>query len=458
MPTSPEPIALGQRFPLTIKRLDINGRGIGYFRRKITFVTGALPQEIVIAEVTAVHDRYLEAKVHRIKQPSSDRVPPLDPRADTVGGLELAHLAYPAQLAFKRDVVAQSLAKYKPAGWQHYRLDATIGMTDPLHYRNKAQFPVRMIDGHVQAGLYKPNSHELVPLTDFPTQRPLTMRVITTLCGLLERLNVPIYDEKTNSGIVKTLVVRESFATGEVQVTFVTNSAKLPHKSGLLAGIAEQLPMVKTVMQNINPGRTSLIWGAESQLLAGQPYITERLLGKEFQVSPQAFLQLNPTQTEILYQTALEALALQPGDTLCDAYAGIGTLGITLADQAKLVRGMDITPEAVADANANAKLNGVTNAHYEVGKAEELLPKWLQKGFAPDAMIVDPPRTGLDKAFLQALHEARPKRFVDISCNPSTLARDLVVLARDWRVDWIRSVDMFPYTARCEAVTAFSRR
>ncbi|WP_127849782.1 23S rRNA (uracil(1939)-C(5))-methyltransferase RlmD [Lacticaseibacillus hulanensis] len=451
-------VQVGDRFPLTIRRMDINGAGIGYYRRKITFVTGALPDEVVVAEVTAVHDRYLEAKTHRVRKQSPDRVTPVDPNYGHVGGVELGALSYPAQLKFKTDVINQSLAKFKPAGWQHYDVRPTIGAVSPLHYRNKAQFPVRMVDGHVRAGLYKPGSHELVPLQTFATQRKLTMQVITGLCAIIERLQIPVYDEKANSGIIKTLVVRESAATGEVQVTFVTNSQKLPHKEKLLEAIATELPAVVSISQNVNKGRTSQIWGDTTTLLAGSQYITEIINGIAYNLSPQAFLQLNPEQTAVLYKEALAALDLHRGDKLVDAYCGVGTLGLALAGAAGSVRGMDTIPAAIEDAKANAERNGFTNTEYVTGKAEDVLPKWLDEGYRPDAVIVDPPRTGLEGAFIPALLRAKPKRFVYVSCNPSTLARDLVHLSKTYRVDYIQSVDMFPETARVEAVVKLSLR
>ncbi len=239
-------------------------------------------------------------------------------------------------------------------------------------------------------------------------------------------------------------------------MTLVTNSPELPQQGPLLAAIARELPTVVSVAQNVNPGRTSLLCPT-TKILAGQPTITETILGKQFQLSPQAFLQLNPAQTATLYETAAKALALTPQDRLVDAYAGVGTIGITLADRVQEVRGMEIIPAAVADANANAARNGVTNARYEVGTAETVFPRWLKAGFAPTAVVVDPPRAGLDGGLIRALHQARPAKLCYISCNPSTLARDLVALSRDYRVDYIQSIDMFPYTARCEAVVKLTR-
>lgn len=457
--TSQVQVEVGQRFPLTIKRMGINGEGIGYYKRMAVFVPGALTDEEVVAEVTSVATRYLHAKVHRIRKTSPHRVEPRDSYADQVGGFELEHLDYPAQLRFKRDVVAQALERYQPEGYRHYDLRPTLGMDDPYAYRNKAQFQVRRnAEGQVEAGLYAERSHDLVDLPTCSVQIPVTMHVMRAVVGMLQDLDMPIYDEEQGSGIVKTLVVRAAAHTDDVQLVFITNSPKLPHKHDLLTRIAAELPEVTSVMQNINPGKTSLVWGDDTRHLAGAEAITEKIDGLAFKLSARAFLQLNPYQMEVLYAEAKKALNLQPGENVVDAYSGIGTIGLSLANVAEEVRGMEVIPEAVADSNENAAANGITNAHYELGTAEELLPKWVMAGFHPDAIVVDPPRTGLDATLIETILAVRPTKLVYVSCNPSTLAKDLVELAHDYHVDYIQSVDMMPQTARCEAVVKLSRR
>ncbi|NLR32905.1 23S rRNA (uracil(1939)-C(5))-methyltransferase RlmD [Levilactobacillus tujiorum] len=452
-------VEVGQRFPLTIKRMGINGEGIGYYKRMAVFVPGALTDEEVVAEVTSVATRYLRAKVHRIRKTSPHRVEPRDSYADQVGGFELEHLDYPAQLRFKRDVVAQALERYQPEGYRHYDLRPTLGMDDPYAYRNKAQFQVRRnAEGQVEAGLYAERSHDLVDLPTCSVQMPVTMHVMRAVVGMLQDLDMPIYDEEQGSGIVKTLVVRAAAHTDDVQLVFITNSPKLPHKHDLLTRIAAELPEVTSVMQNVNPGKTSLVWGDDTRHLAGAEAITEKIDGLAFKLSARAFLQLNPYQMEVLYAEAKKALNLQPGENVVDAYSGIGTIGLSLANVAEEVRGMEVIPEAVADSNENAAANGITNAHYELGTAEELLPKWVMAGFHPDAIVVDPPRTGLDATLIETILAVRPTKLVYVSCNPSTLAKDLVELAHDYHVDYIQSVDMMPQTARCEAVVKLSRR
>lgn len=451
-------VSVGERFPLTIRRLGVNGHGIGYFKHKVCFVPGALPGEIVVAEVTRVMPRFLEAKIHRLRRTSKHRVTPRDPYADVAGGFELENLAYPEQLKFKRQVVLDSLSKFKPYGYHNYDVRPTIAAPAQYGYRNKAQFQVRMVDGHVAAGLYKPDSHDLVDMQECAVQMPQTMHVIRTMVKLIEELNIPVYDEEHNSGIIKTLVVRESWTTGELQLTIITNTPKLIHKHQLLAAIKELLPEVVSVMQNVNPGDTPLVWGDQTIHLAGAETITESLMGLDFKLSARSFLQLNPAQTEVLYEEAAKALELAPDDTLIDAYAGIGTIGLSLAARVKNVRGMEIIPEAVADANENARLNGITNAHYEVGKAEEILPKWQNEGLSFDALVVDPPRAGLDDNLIKAILKTKPRKFAYVSCGMASLARNLRRLTSVYLVDYIQPIDMMPQTARCEAVVKLSLR
>ena len=451
-------VNIGDRFPLTIRRLGVNGHGIGYYKHKVCFVPGALPGEVVVAEVTHVHPRFLEAKIHRLRKKSKHRVTPRDPYADVAGGFELENLAYPQQLAFKRQVILDSLEKFKPYGYRNYEVRKTIAAPEEYHYRNKAQFQVRMVDGHVAAGLYKPNSHDLVDLRECAVQMPRTMKVVRTVVQLIEELQIPVYDEDHNSGIIKTIVVRESWTTGELQLTLITNTPKLIHKRPLLSAIADQLPEVVSVMQNVNSGDTPLVWGDQMIHLAGKETITESLMGLDFALSARSFLQLNPEQTEVLYEQAAQALELDKEDTLIDAYAGIGTIGLSLAPRVKAVRGMEIIPEAVANANDNARLNGIDNAHYEVGKAEDVIPKWLAEGLTFDALVVDPPRAGLDDELIKQILRVKPRKFAYVSCGMASLARNLRRLTSVYHVDYIQPVDMMPQTARCEAVVKLSRR
>lgn len=450
-------VKIGDKLLITVKRLGINGEGIGYYKRKITFIPGALPDEVVEVEVTNFTPKFIEAEIIKIKKKSPDRVVPVDDQS--VGGVELAHLAYPAQLAFKQDIIRQALEKYQPRGYEKIDLRPTIGMDQPTGYRNKAQFPVRqMKDGSINVGMYRRNSHFLVDLPKISTQHPATLKVVRTVRDILADMEMPIYEEKRDAGIVKTLIARVSESTGDVQLTIVTNTEKLPGATQLIQRIHAELPEVVSISQNVNPGQTSLIWGEDTKLLWGQEYITETINGKTFKLSPRAFLQLNPKQTQRLYSEAIAALDLAHADKLIDAYAGVGTIGISLADQVDEVRGMDTVPDAVDDANENAVDNGVMNADYFIGAAEDLIPKWAAEGWIADALVVDPPRTGLDDALRKTILATKPEKFVYISCNESTLARDLVDLVKVYDVDYIQSIDMFPQTARWEGIVKFTKR
>lgn len=453
-------LSVGQKINIKIKRLGINGEGIGYHQKQIIFVPRVLPGEQIVAQITKTSPTFSEATLVKLLKKSKDRITPPCNFYERCGGCQLQHLRYDKQLDFKKDLLAQALHKFKPKNYQNYELRETIGMNDPWYYRNKAQFQLRYNEKNqrVESGLYEINSHNLVAIDDCLVQEKTTQKILNFVVELLNKYQVPIYDEKKNSGIVRTLMVRIGMETNEAQLVFITNSKKLPRKKEMITEINAALPEVVSIMQNVQNKKTSLIMGDETIHLWGKEAIKEKLDSLIFDLSTRAFFQLNPKQTSLLYKEAIQALDLQQGETVVDAYCGVGTIGLSVAPLAKEVRGMDTIEQAITDAKKNAKRMGYTHTHYEVGTAEELLPKWLKEGFEPDAIVVDPPRVGLDNQLLNALITYPPKKLVYVSCNVSTLARDLKVLAKTFQIDYLQSVDMFPQTARCEVVVKMQRK
>lgn len=436
---------------ITINRMGINGEGLGYYKKKIMFIPGALPGEVVIARIIKENPRYIEGALVRIKKASPDRVKFPAGVDSTVGGLELAHLDYAKQLKFKTDIIRESLEKFHPRNYTKYKIKNTIPAPAQWHYRAKASYQVERRGGKLKLGLYRPNSHDLIDLPKMPTQSPLTQTIIRQIGAIITDLDMPVFDIRTHPFGIKTVVVREAFATKEVQVTIITVGNKIPQLKQFAEAIMK-IEHVKSVFHNVTEIENKKMWGYHTEKLLGQDKITEKLLDKEFKLSPEAFFQLNPEQTKNLYELALKNLDLTPDDTLIDAYSGVGTIGILAADRVKKVIGMETIPEAVEDAKQNVKLNNVKNADYLVGKAERILPELKEEGLNFDALIVDPPRTGLDRQLIKTILDVAPKTFVYISCNPSTLARDLVTLTDKYDVRLIQSIDMFPQTARVEAV------
>lgn len=453
-------VKMGQTIPLKIKRLGINGEGIGYYKRLIIFVPNTLPKEEVQVKITKLTPKFAEATLVKILKESKERVEPPCNVYEACGGCQLQHLSYPAQLDFKRDLLKQSLEKFKPENYTSYELRPTLGMKEPWHYRNKAQFQLRKNPqtNRVEAGLYRADSHDLVSIDNCLVQEKQTTNVMNTIVQLLNKYELPIYDERKNSGIFRTIMVRIGIQTQEIQVVFITSTPKFPQKNTLIREMNQRLPKVVSIMQNVQSKKTSLIMGEDTFHLWGKEAIEEQINQVVFDLSARAFFQLNPQQTSVLYEEGIKALDLKKEETVVDAYCGVGTIGLSIAGLAKEVRGMDTIEQAIFNAQENAARLGFSNTHYEVGTAEELLPKWFKEGFKPDALIVDPPRTGLDSKLLTALKKQPPKKMVYISCNVSTLARDLKELTTVFTVDYLQSVDMFPQTARCEVVVKLSKK
>ncbi len=443
----------GQTFPLTIKRLGINGEGVGYFKRQVVFVPGALPDEEVVVEATNVQRNFAEGRIKRIRKKSPQRVNPPCPIYEQCGGCQLQHLSYEGQLDSKRDIVSQAFERHSSLKNVESKIKSTIGMEDPWRYRNKSQFQVGMDKQKVIAGLYGINSHRLIDIENCPIQHRATNHVTKEMKRILQDLKIPVYDEKKRGGVVRTIVTRVGFETGEVQLVLITAQKDIPRKDLLIEEIKRCLPEVKSVVQNVNGQKTSLIFGDETFTLAGKPVIQETLGDISFELSARAFFQLNPQQTVKLYDEVKKAAALTGEEKIVDAYCGVGTIGLWLADDAKEIRGMDTIEESIVDARKNAKDHGFENATYVTGPAEQWLPKWVSEGWKPDVIVVDPPRTGCDEKLLKAILQVKPKKVVYVSCNPSTLAKDVQILSKYYKVKNVQPVDMFPHTAHVESVT-----
>ncbi|WP_124051708.1 23S rRNA (uracil(1939)-C(5))-methyltransferase RlmD [Priestia endophytica] len=449
-------VKVGQHVPLTIKRLGINGEGVGYFKKQVVFVPGALPNEEVIAEITNVKHKFAEGRVKRIRKMSDERVKAPCPIYEKCGGCQLQHLSYEGQLKAKRDIVVQAFERHGNVRNLEKKLEQTIGMEEPWKYRNKAQFQVGLLKGKVMAGLYGANSHRLININECIVQRPETTKVINNVKQILQDLKISIYDERKRNGLVRTIVTRIGVSTGEVQLVLITSKEELPKKDLLIQEVKKRLPEVKSIMQNVNGQKTSLIFGDKTFTLDGKETIEEVLGDLSFDLSARAFFQLNPTQTVKLYDEVKKEAGLTGKEKIVDAYCGVGTIGLWLADEAGEIRGMDVIEDSIVDANKNAKAKGYDNAHYVVGKAEYWMPKWVKEGWKPDVIVVDPPRTGCDEKLLKTILDVKPKKVVYVSCNPSTLAKDVKILTKLYKVERIQPVDMFPQTAHVESVTTLS--
>lgn len=439
---------------LEITDLSYEAMGVAHYEGLTIFVNSALPGEIVKAKTLKVKKKFAFAKIEKIIKESPDRVKVKLNQWVQTGLASLAHIKYDKQLEFKRNQVVNLLHK---ADLDQIKVDQTLPSPEETGYRNKAQVPVRAVNGQLEIGFFRRHSHDLVPLTNFFTTDPEIDRVLIAVRDILRKYKVPAYDEVHNKGEVRYLDVRRSKATGEIMVILVCLHRDFPQLPKVAAEIS-QIPDVTSIILNHNPKKTNVILGKNDYVVFGEDHITDKIGDVKFRISPQSFFQINSLQTPRLYNLAIEKADLKPDDVVIDAYSGIGTIGLSVAKHVKAVRGMEVIKPAVKDANANAKLNGITNAEYVVGKAEEVMPRWVNEGLKTDVIFVDPPRKGLTPEFIDAAVKTNPKKIVYISCNPATQVRDLQ-LFREQGYDFneISPVDMFPQTPHVESVAVLER-
>lgn len=442
---------------LNIQSLGSEGQGIGRCDTGMAvFVEGALPGERVRAQIIKVTQRYAVGKLLAVLEPSARRVTPACAAYPACGGCQLMHLDYPAQLEAKRQQVADALARI---GGVDAPVRPCLGMDEPWRFRNKGQFPVGMLPQGPAVGFYALRSHRLIPLADCPVLHPAGAAALGVVQAYLERERPAVYDERTRRGELRHLMVRVGAQTGQVMVVLVTRTpSPLPGMDGLVAELHDAVPGLASVIQNVHPEPTNVVLGRRNITRWGADTICDRIDGLTFTIAPNAFFQVNPGQTQVLYGQALQAAGLTGREVVFDAYCGVGTISLMLARRAAQVYGVEIVKSAVDNARENARRNGIANAHFQVGACEEVFPELLAQGVQPDVVVVDPPRKGCEASLLTAIAQAAPERIVYVSCSPGTLARDCKLLGElGYRVRYAQPVDMFGQTGHVECVCLLER-
>ncbi|MCB4998856.1 23S rRNA (uracil(1939)-C(5))-methyltransferase RlmD [Streptococcus mutans] len=439
-----------------ISDLSHDGAGIAKVDGLVFFVDNALPTEKIRMRVLKVKKNIAFGKVESYLAKSAYRSDNLTVDCLRTGIADLGHLTYRQQLNFKRKQVINSLSKI--AGISDIDVADTFGMDNPTAYRNKAQVPVRRVNGQLETGFFRKNSHALMPIEDYYIQDKEIDRLINFTRDLLRRFDLKPYDEKEQTGLIRNLVVRRGHYTGQIMLVLVTTRAKIFRIEQMIEKIVSEFPTVKSIIQNINDRNTNAIFGSEFRTLYGEDTIEDTMLGNRYVISAQSFYQVNTVMAEKLYQTAIDFSDLTPDDTVIDAYSGIGTIGLSFAKKVKDVYGVEVIEAAVRDAEKNAALNNITNVHYVADSAEKAMASWSKRGIKPDVILVDPPRKGLTESFIKASTAMQPRKITYISCDPATMARDVKLYKElGYKLVKIQPVDLFPQTHHVECVSLLEK-
>ena len=460
---------------VTIEDIGVNGEGIGKVDGYTLFIKDAIIGDVVEAKIMKAKKNYGYARLMKILTPSEDRMEtPVCPMARKCGGCQIQEMKYDRQLKFKEEKVRGNLIRIGEVPEELLAqtmepitgMEPSEGQEQPFHYRNKAQFPIGTDkDGHVIAGFYAGRTHSIIPNTDCALGVEVNEEILTCILKFMEEYQIPAYDEERHKGLVRHVLIRYGFITKEIMVCLVINGNKLPHSEILTERLAA-IDGMTSITLSINKEKTNVIMGNMIKPLWGQTYITDYIGDVKYQISPLSFYQVNPVQTEKLYGLALEYAGLTGNETVWDLYCGIGTISLFLAKNAKQVYGVEIVPQAIEDAKNNAKINGIQNAEFYVGKAEEVLPGYY-KEYArehggetahADVIVVDPPRKGCEESLLRTMVDMQPEKIVYVSCDSATLARDVKFLrGNGYEIQRVRAVDQFPHTVHVETVVLLSK-
>jgi len=443
---------------VTIEDMSEDGSGIGKAEGMTFFIKDAVIGDQVEAKIMKLKKTYGYARIMKILSPSADRVEPKCPVARQCGGCQIQAMSYEAQLAFKTNKVLNNLKRI--GKFEDIIMEPIIGMENPFHYRNKAQFPIgKNKEGRTITGFYAGRTHSIIENKRCYLGSEINEQILEVVLKWMEDFKVPPYDEVNGKGLVRHCLIRNGFQTGEIMVCLIINGRKIPGKDALIQALRE-IPGMTSISLNVNQENTNVILGNEVLPLWGSPTISDYIGENKYQISPLSFYQVNPVQTEKLYNKALEYADLSGSETVWDLYCGIGTISLFLARKAKKVYGVEIIPAAIDDARKNAALNNLDNVEFFVGKAEEVLPEQYKKnGIYADVIVVDPPRKGCEQSLLDTILTMQPQKVVYVSCDSATLARDLRYLSDGgYELKKVCPVDQFPGTVHVETVVLLQRK
>ena len=443
------PVQKNEEYIVTIIDYGCEGEGIAKINNFTVFIPGAMKEEKVKIVIVKVNTSHAFGKVLEIITPSKARQDTDCTTYQRCGGCNLRHMKYKETLELKKNMVQNLVDKSLKT---KLIVKDTIGMEKPYHYRNKAQYPVGYNkNGEMVTGVYAKRSHEIIEINACSIQMPISEQIAKFILQWIKENGISAYNEKTGNGQLRHIIVKIGLHTGEVMCILVTNEKDLPNETKLVEALKQKFPEIKTIVKNINNKNTNVILGNKNYILYGNGYIQDKLGEFVFTISPLSFYQINPVQTEILYNLAIQKADLQKEDIVLDLYCGIGTIGIFASPHVKQVYGIEVVEQAIGDAKENAKINKIQNIQFYCGDVEKMLEKVIQKEkMAPNVVFVDPPRKGLDEVTIRNIRKRKPERLIYISCNPATLMRDLKQLEEEYDIRELQPVDMFPFTSHVE--------
>ncbi len=439
-------------YEVNIEDNGFKGEGIAKINGFTVFIPGVIKGEKAKIKILKVNTSFAFAKVEQIITSSTYRRQIDCETYNMCGGCNMRHIDYKEVLNLKQNIVKSDFRKEN----LDVEVDKTVGMDDPMFYRNKLIYPVGIgKEGRPVMGIFAERTHRIVDTRKCRIQNEKLQNVVNGIFEFIKSNNIPVYNEETLEGEIRHLVLRIGIKTNEVMVIIVTNSEKITKESELVKFVTSEFKEVKTIVKNINKENTNVVLGSNNEILFGNGYIYDELLGYKFKISPMSFYQVNPVQTEKLYSLAIEGAELKGDETIFDSYCGIGTIGICASKHVKKIYGIETVPQAIEDAKENAKINGLENAEFFVGDVEKILPKFIRdNNIKPDVVFIDPPRKGCERTALDTILKIEPKKIEYVSCNPATLARDLKILQEKYIVKKVVPVDMFPFTGHVEVVVS----